>query len=73
MVALLEHFEEEQDEKTRPMEVQLAKVVDLLKKISPETEFPGPVQSFTPDPKMLLDDAIPSSRRDAKEFQKSQK
>ena len=48
MAALHEHFEEGQDDSTRALETQLSKVVDLLKKLSPETEIPAP-SSFSPD------------------------
>ena len=53
MVALLEHFEEVQDERTLALEVQLAKVVELLKKVSPETEIPPNASSFSPDNQIL--------------------
>ena len=53
MAALLEHFEEVQDESTLVLETQLYKVVELLKKVSPETEIPPAASSFSPDDQIL--------------------
>ena len=53
MVALLEHFEEVQDESTLALETQLYKVVELLKKVSPETEIPPAASFFSPDEQIL--------------------